>query len=524
MGKHLVIVADDLGLEGYSRTVPEANIDPNLAPATPFLDALADDGVRFRRAYVNPRCSPSRSLLFTGRYAFRTGMGNNAVAVNTVPGAAESWLPVALDATHTTANIGKWHLYNANNGNLLSPLKSGSGGVAGLDRWQGVYANIFGGETYWNWSRFRDGVLYDLATAALPIGDADGPANRVATNYATTINIDDAISWIGAQGGDWLCVVAMNAPHSPLHIPPTLAERVSGGYGSTRLMSEKMEDVTAAYVNILSSIDVPTNQAVLDGYGWPSAVDTASQWASYAAHIAMCEAADTEIGRLLADANVDISTNADVTVWYVSDNGASSTIVGSMGKNTVYDLGTRVPMIVAGNGVTATAGSTCDRLVDLVDIWRTILDLESIDPATAFPGVTVDGVSIAALLADADATGPRTYSYTELFATPSAANPDGGLAAGALLNGATNDSAYPLIDTWDRAIHSEEYSLLEFNTYDSAGTRTVTYELYNYLGGDQLNGSQLLLSDRLGFNSVSRNTTPWRALQALVAQLEALAP
>lgn len=524
MGKHVIVIADDLGVEGYSRTAPESGIATTFAPRTPNLDALADAGVRFRRFYVNPRCSPSRSLFYTGRYAFRTGMGNNATPAVGPPGSSESWFPLAL-TSHVCANIGKWHLYSTTNGNFLSPLTSANGGVAGLDRWHGVYGNIIQGlSTYWYWPRYLDGTLSDLSLAEQVIGNSDGISNRVATNYCTTINIDDAIDWIGDQSGDWVCVVATCAPHSPLHQPPTLAEREAAGYGvGSRLMSATMETVTTAYNEILGNTNVEANQAILDGLGWPSSLDTITANASYAAHISMIEAADTEIGRLLDDANVDIATNSDVTVWYISDNGASTTVIGPQGKNTVNDLGTRVPMIVAGNHVTATGGSTCDRLVDMVDIWRTLLALESVDPATAFPGVTVDGVDMSALLANPSAAGPRAFSYTEAFATTDTGNPEG-LAAGALETGATGDSTYPQLASWDRAVHSDEFSLLQQNTYTSAGVRTVTHQLFNHVGGDRLNASDLLVTQELDFDSVSRDTAPWRALQELVAQLALLAP
>lgn len=42
---------------------------------TPNLQALAEDGVLFRRAYcANPTCSPSRAALVTGRYPHQNGM------------------------------------------------------------------------------------------------------------------------------------------------------------------------------------------------------------------------------------------------------------------------------------------------------------------------------------------------------------------------------------------------------------------------------------------------------------------
>src|SRR5438094_4452893 len=62
------ILADDLGLDGvgcYGSDVYKTQ--------TPNIDALARTGLRFEACYAAPLCGPSRCLLMTGRYAFRTG-------------------------------------------------------------------------------------------------------------------------------------------------------------------------------------------------------------------------------------------------------------------------------------------------------------------------------------------------------------------------------------------------------------------------------------------------------------------
>ena len=43
---------------------------------TPNVDELARGGIRFDRAFTAPLCGPSRALILTGRYAFRTGATN----------------------------------------------------------------------------------------------------------------------------------------------------------------------------------------------------------------------------------------------------------------------------------------------------------------------------------------------------------------------------------------------------------------------------------------------------------------
>jgi arylsulfatase A-like enzyme len=52
----LVIVMDDVGCDAVSTYGQHPD-----APPTPALDALAKDGVLFRRAYAHPLCSPTRA-------------------------------------------------------------------------------------------------------------------------------------------------------------------------------------------------------------------------------------------------------------------------------------------------------------------------------------------------------------------------------------------------------------------------------------------------------------------------------
>src|SRR5689334_4425390 len=62
----IFILADDLGLDGVSAYGADKHQTPNV-------DALAASGIRFQNGYASPLCGPSRCLLMTGRYAFRTG-------------------------------------------------------------------------------------------------------------------------------------------------------------------------------------------------------------------------------------------------------------------------------------------------------------------------------------------------------------------------------------------------------------------------------------------------------------------
>ena len=131
----IIILTDDMG---YG----DIGCYGSTAITTPYIDQLADEGVRFTDFYCSsPLCSPSRAGLLTGRYPLRSGitfpiqpgedtfmrktsrrlgyrMGALGVydlnnAENLVEGLPHSEITIAEAlqiADYNTAAIGKWHL------------------------------------------------------------------------------------------------------------------------------------------------------------------------------------------------------------------------------------------------------------------------------------------------------------------------------------------------------------------------------------------------------------------------------
>ena len=96
----IVILADDVGLGDVGFSGGHFK--------TPNIDALAKSGTRFERCYAMPLCGPSRCMLLTGRYPFRTGLVSNQSA-QALAGHKEIMLPTILKpAGYVTACVGKW--------------------------------------------------------------------------------------------------------------------------------------------------------------------------------------------------------------------------------------------------------------------------------------------------------------------------------------------------------------------------------------------------------------------------------
>ncbi len=102
----IVIMADDLGYADVS-------CYGTKALATPHIDRLASEGLRFTSGYCSAStCTPTRYSFLTGNYAFRrkgTGIAPpNAPAI--IQPETETVASLLRKAGYATAVIGKWHL------------------------------------------------------------------------------------------------------------------------------------------------------------------------------------------------------------------------------------------------------------------------------------------------------------------------------------------------------------------------------------------------------------------------------
>src|SRR4029450_4379813 len=123
----IFILADDLGIGNVSCYGADQFKTPNI-------DALAKRGTRFTRCYAAPLCGPSRAMIMTGRYAFRTGGSGDDTAALFKP-ENEIMAPTVLKkAGYVTAQVGKWSQL---------PLEPGDWGFD-------EYLRIKGSGTYWN--------------------------------------------------------------------------------------------------------------------------------------------------------------------------------------------------------------------------------------------------------------------------------------------------------------------------------------------------------------------------------------
>lgn len=194
----ILILADDLG---YG----DLGINGSKQIKTPFLDALAKEGIRCTEGYVSaPVCSPSRAGIITGRNQVLFGHDNN-LALNQ-PGFDPEFLGLPLTETtiaerlkklgYKTGLVGKWHL------GMEPHFHPGKRGF----------------DEYWTYRRGSHDYF-----SAEPGGK--GTKDQIDCNYKTVESIsyitddkgNESVEFIQRHKDDpFFLFVSFNAPHTPM--------------------------------------------------------------------------------------------------------------------------------------------------------------------------------------------------------------------------------------------------------------------------------------------------------------------
>lgn len=186
------------------------------------------------------------------------------------------------------------------------------------------FAGLIGGgvQSYWNW---------DLTI--------NGQTN-VSTKYTTTKFTDLAIDWIASQTKPWFLWLAYNAPHEPFHLPPN--ELHFQGFLPT--------DDTSIMANPLPY------------------------------YLAMIEAMDTEMGRLISSMSQDEIDNT--VIIFIGDNGTPGKVIQGQSKyrakGSIYQGGVNVPMVISGKDVTRM-NQMEKALINTTDLFATISNIAGIN-------------------------------------------------------------------------------------------------------------------------------------------------
>jgi arylsulfatase A-like enzyme len=213
----VLLLSDDMGWD-------QVGFNGSKEVPTPAVDSIARDGVKMTQFYVQPVCSPSRSCIMTGRYAWKTGMERRPAAESS-QGMLKDERTIAetlRDAGYATWMVGKWHLGEWQTAHLPR--------ARGFEHHYGFYGALIDSFTH-----TRAGVL-DWHRNGQPI---------VEEGYSTYLLAKEASRLISNHDGKrpFFLYLPFNAVHGPNQAPPEYLKKYAhlGRYGPQRAQLECMD-------------------------------------------------------------------------------------------------------------------------------------------------------------------------------------------------------------------------------------------------------------------------------------------
>ncbi len=360
------ILADDLGFA-------EIGANGSDRYKTPNIDSLAKTGIRFNHFYTVPLCGPSRALILTGRYGFRSGAVTQDAcgSILRTGDKAEVMVPTVLKkAGYATAMIGKW-------GQILP---SGDATDWGFDHVLSYKASGI----YWNKSAAAAWVKKYALTGEKGADDGvranPGPYNinekkltMTDAEYMPDLMQKSALDFINSnQSKPFFLYYSLSFVHSQILPTPDSAPPAPG------------TDAAARYVQLYND-----NITYMDKL----------------------------VGKLLAELE-RLKLRDNTVVFFMGDNGTAKAnadratiggrrIVGQ--KGGMEEGGGLVPFIISWPGVTP-AGKLNENFTDASDLLPTFAEIAG----APLPGNRViDGKSLLPQI-KGDTKSPRTWAFNQL--------------------------------------------------------------------------------------------------------------
>lgn len=384
---------DSLGVNGHPLT------------RTPSIDALAREGVNFRRAHVqNVVCMPSRSTMITGQHPLTHGVVANGISL---PPDSPNVAELLRSSGYRTALLGKAH-FDPHLDPLLRFGENKLAAARSTGPWRGFeHVELsthgpLGGHHYaaWIWDEHPEDVA-GFGSVLTGAGGGETNAPEVKHNpvprehYHTDWVADRTLAWLKSldEGEPFFCWMSFPDPHHPFD-PPLDEVRKRGSFRD-RPLPPGHPGSRERIVEILAQ----KPRHWLDWYegryrnpeGGPTSfrpgelTDDQLREVDFMIQVEN-ELVDEAVGRVMAwlrERGIDEHTD----VFFTSDHGELQGDFGLLFKGPYHvESLLRVPLIWRPAPSTSIAPSTIDEPVGLVDLAPTFCAIAGLHAPGAMQG------------------------------------------------------------------------------------------------------------------------------------------
>lgn len=344
---------------------------------TPHLDKLAERGTTFLNAHCNaPLCNPSRTSLLLGLRPSSTGIYGLSPWFRTVSALKDRVALPQHFANHgySTAATGK--IYHggtgsgAGKGKAKGPAQAAHkpefqvtapyGGVGSKPPQKLIPATPMGNNPLMDW-----GVW--------PLDNDDTGKGDYQVASWTVEQIKAA-----PKDKPFFLAAGFFLPHVPCYATQKWFDLYPDDDSVLPMVLETDRDDTPRFSwNLHWQLPEPRLKWVKENNQWRNLVRS---------YLACTSFVDAQIGRLMTALDeAGIADNTIIVLW--GDHGWHLGEKGITGKNTLWDRGTKVPLIFAGPGIKPS--QRCTQPAELMDIYPTLIELAGVPRRDDLEGISL---------------------------------------------------------------------------------------------------------------------------------------
>ncbi|OUT58789.1 MAG: hypothetical protein CBB71_11965 [Rhodopirellula sp. TMED11] len=394
----LFIISDDLSMTLSGMGHPECK--------TPNLDAFAKTGVSFTSAYCQfPLCGPSRASLMTGQYPMINGVKGNGgtVAVNrvTLPkhfanhgywtGRVSKIYHMGIPGDIVEGKPGNDHAASWHEAHNMMAMEAITPGKA-TDFLNPESVTQYAAERKkWLAARAANEPYQHTQVARAQYASIE-VAEKDQGLLADTMATDQAIELLQQRANDqrpFFLAVGLIRPHFPfIGTTETMGQYHADELAIPNVPANDHQDMPKQTINTVLKFEKPAQQEMRRAY------------------FGAVSFMDRQVGRLL-EAMETLQLRDNTIVVFVSDHGYLLGEHHMWKKAKLWEEAIHVPMIISAPG--KTQGATCQRTVELVDLYPTLTELAGLPSDSA-----AQGNSLAALLENPEATHAKQNALIQV--------------------------------------------------------------------------------------------------------------
>lgn len=357
----------------------------NRLVKTPNIDAIAEKGISFSRAYTPlPSCCPARQTLLSGMMPEQHGGFWNYDGGGALPAAGLSpeapvWVRQLRDAGYRTAYIGKWHVHPE-----LDPTHYGF--ETADDAPNDPFHTPFRKEKY----------LIDNPWPEFPVGWCETqPVEDCHTHQLARKCVEKIEEFEAAGGAPWHIRLDYFEPHLPCIPAEPFASMVP-------------PETIPPWGNFEESFDGKPYIQKQQVRNWCLENWTWDEWSVYlSGYYGMISQMDDSLGQLFQCLEKhDLLKNT--LIIFTTDHGDAAGSHRLMDKHYVmYEEETHVPLFIRWDGV-IEPGSVCSDFVShFLDLPVTLLELLNLPVPESY-----QGQSLLPMLNGAPNPNPREFAFS----------------------------------------------------------------------------------------------------------------